>query len=100
MLNLTNQYLQQRIHGMSKKPAVVAKTAPKKRGRPLGSKSKAVSDFPLKTTTQKPIDWKLLCNRLQEALAREMHDNEILEAELARKRTFFERLVCLTTGNV
>jgi hypothetical protein len=85
---------------MSKKPAVVAKTAPKKRGRPLGAKSKTISDFPLKTSTQKPIDWKLLCNRLQAALAEEMRENDILEAELIRKRTFFERLVCLTTGNV
>ena len=87
---------------MSKKPAVVAKTAPKKRGRPLGSKAKpkAVNDFPLKSATQKPIDWKLLCNRLQEALAKEMRQNDILEAELDRKRTFFERLVCLATGSV
>ena len=111
MLNLTNQqHLQQRIHGMNKKPAVVAKTVAKKRGRPAGSTKKPKVEDPFKgqfddwakkaDKKYDTIDWKSLCNRLQEALAKEMHDNDILHAELARKRTFFERLVCLATGSV
>ena len=80
---------------MNKKPAVVAKTAPKKRGRPLGStkKTKVVS-------VKADVDWQKLCSRLQEALAKEMKDNEFLKDELCRKRSFFERLVCLATGTV
>jgi hypothetical protein len=80
------------------KPAVVAKTAPKKRGRPAGSKSKP-----------KPIDvdWEKLAKQLQVALAAEMKDNEDQQdvidnmfAEALRNRTFYERLVCLVTGKV
>jgi hypothetical protein len=76
---------------MSKKPAVVAKTAPKKRGRPAGSKAKP---------KLQPVDWEKLCKRLQEALASEMREADALRDELNRKRNFFERLVCLTTGTV
>jgi hypothetical protein len=95
---------------MSKKPAVVAKTVAKKRGRPVGSKSKPKVEDPFKgqfdawakkaDKKYDTVDWKKLCERLQEALAKEMRENDELRAELERKRSFFERLVCLTTGSV
>lgn len=95
---------------MNKKPAVVAKTAPKKRGRPLGSKKKPKIEDPFKSQFDAwakqadrkydTVDWEKLCKRLQEALAKEMKDNEFLKDELCRKRSFFERLVCLATGTV
>jgi len=80
---------------MNKKPAVAAKTAPRK----STIKAKPAKDFPLKNIS-KPVDWEKLCKRLQEALAKEMKDNEFLKDELSRKRSFFERLVCLATGTV
>ena len=55
--------------GVTKKPAVVAKTAPKKRGRPVGSKNKTVA-------LQKPVDWERLAKQLQEALAAEMRESD------------------------
>jgi hypothetical protein len=76
-----------------KKPAVVAKTA-KKRGRPAGTKLKPSSDFAFM------VDWEKLAKQLQAALASQIKDNDVLEAELSRKRTFWERLVCLATGSV
>lgn len=68
--------------GVTKKPAVVAKTAPKKRGRPVGSKGKP------KTTSlssegwvpPKSINWEKLAKQLQEALSKEMKANESLQA--------------------
>jgi hypothetical protein len=60
-----------------KKPAVVAKTAPKKRGRPVGSKNKALAP-------QKPVDWEKLAKQLQQALA-----TQIREAD-SYKRLFEE----------
>ena len=39
--------------GVTKKPAVVAKTAAKKRGRPVGSKNKT-------SAQQKPVNWERL----------------------------------------
>jgi thiamine kinase-like enzyme len=60
-----------------KKPAVVAKTAPKKRGRPVGSKNKT-------STQQKPVDWEKLAKQLQQALA-----TQIREAD-SYKRLFEE----------
>lgn len=84
----------------AKKPAVVAKTA-KKRGRPVGTKNKSKSDFPVK------VDWEKLAKQLQAALAAEIKDGDDsqdvidqLVTELSRKRTFWERLVCLGTGHV
>lgn len=108
---------------MSKKPNVVAKTARKvklnrsevemaksmgvplekvaelkkpKRGRPAGSKNKATpfNDVPF------PVDWEKLAKQLQAALAAEIKENDCVKEELMRKRTFWERLVCLTTGSV
>jgi hypothetical protein len=55
--------------GVTKKPAVIAKTAPKKRGRPVGSKNKVA---PL----QKPVDWEKLAKQLQKALAAEMRESD------------------------
>jgi hypothetical protein len=52
-----------------KKPAVIAKTAAKKRGRPVGSKNKVA---PLK----KPVDWERLAKQLQEALAAQMRESD------------------------
>jgi thiamine kinase-like enzyme len=60
-----------------KKPAVVAKTAAKKRGRPVGSKNKT-------STQQKPVDWEKLAKQLQQALA-----TQIREAD-SYKRLFEE----------
>jgi hypothetical protein len=95
---------------MNKKPAVVAKTAPKKRGRPVGSTKKPKVEDPFKgqfdTWAKKAdkkydkVNWEQLCKRLQEALAKEMNEADALREELSRKRSFFERLVCLTTGTV
>jgi menaquinone-dependent protoporphyrinogen IX oxidase len=88
---------------MSKKPAVAAKAAPRKRT----VKAKPATDFPLKASVKKPVDWEKLAKRLQAALAKEMRESdektEIIAkfmGELNRKRNFFERLVCLTTGSV
>jgi hypothetical protein len=78
---------------MNKKPAVVAKTA-KKRGRPVGTKNKP------KVEASIQVDWEKLAKQLQAALASQIKDNDALETELARKRTFWERLVCLVTGAV
>jgi hypothetical protein len=53
--------------GVTKKPAVVAKTAAKKRGRPVGSKNKT-------STQQKPVDWEKLAKQLQQALAAQIRE--------------------------
>lgn len=101
---------------MNKKPAVVAKTA-KKRGRPVGSKAKpkTLSDIKVgqKISAEEfnrlnsKVDWEKLAKQLQAALAAEIKDGDdaqgvidTLVAELSRKRTFWERLVCLGTGHV
>lgn len=78
---------------MNKKPAVVAKTA-KKRGRPAGTRNKPKVEAPIW------VDWERLAKQLQAALASSIKDNDVLETELSRKRTFWERLVCLATGRV
>jgi hypothetical protein len=91
-----------------KKPAVVAKTAPKKRGRPAGVKNKPKTKI-IMSLDEKPfaVNWEKLAKQLQVALASEIKDNDQmfednkrLAEELSRKRTFWERLVCLTTGAV
>lgn len=95
----------------AKKPAVVAKTAPKKRGRPVGSKNQKIV-----MTYEKPfkVDWEKLAKQLQVALSSEIKDNDAQQQvidnlddeiiglidEMNRSRTFFERLVCLFTGKV
>lgn len=90
--------------GVTKKPAVVAKTAPKKRGRPVGSKGKkkTLADIKVgeavsfKTLNElnsagwvpQPVDWEKLSRRLQEALA-----SQIREAE-SYKKLFEEMQEC------
>ncbi len=80
----------------------VAKAKLPKRGRPKGSKNKPT---PFNNTPF--TDWEKLAKQLQAALAGEIKDNDQmfednkrLVEELSRKRTFWERLVCLTTGAV
>lgn len=51
--------------GVTKKPAVIAKTASKKRGRPVGSKNKP-----------KLVDWEKLSKQLQGALAAQIKETD------------------------
>ena len=88
----------------AKKPAVAAKTVAKKRGRPAGKKNapkKIVMSY------EAAVDWEALAKNLQQALAGEMKDNEMLEEllqhyndEAMRVRTFWERCVTFVTGRV
>lgn len=50
-----------------KRVKAAAEAAPKKRGRPVGSK------------TKKPVDWEALAKKLQRALAAEIKKNDELE---------------------
>jgi len=96
--------------GVTKKPAVVAKTAPKKRGRPVGSKNKSTAGKKLAALGGKaPIDWEKLAKQLQEALAAEMKENQALEQIVAEFKsvvrvdssfTFWDRLVFLFSGKL
>lgn len=52
-----------------------AKPAPKKRGRPVGSKNKQAV---VKAYEVKPVDWEKLAKKLQRALASEMKENQQL----------------------
>jgi hypothetical protein len=90
--------------GVTKKPAVIAKTAHKKRGRPAGSKNKSKlveMDAQLQKEAAKylasisTVDWETLAKRLQEALAAEMKLNEKYE-----RAGFFKRLAFAFTGNI
>ena len=103
-----------------KNAPVVAKTAPKKRGRPVGSKNKPVFDGQARIKAAKamlssegwvppPTDWEKLAKRLQEALAAEMKENEALKAIVADIKnvvrtdssfTFWDRLVFLFSGKL
>lgn len=92
--------------GITKKPAIIAKTAPKKRGRPAGSKNKTVSS---EGWVPPPTDWEKLAKQLQEALAAEMKENEALQAivedfkkviRLDSSFTFVDRLKFLITGKL
>lgn len=73
----------------------VAKAQLPKRGRPVGSKNKPT---PFNKTPF--VDWEKLAKQLQAALAAEIKENDCVRDELMRKRTFWERLVCLATGHV
>ena len=86
--------------GVTKKPAVVAKTAPKKRGRPVGSISKP---------KDKPVDWEKLAKQLQVALAAEIKENDALlkivedmksVIRIDSSFTFWDRLVFLFSGKL
>ena len=97
--------------GVTKKAAIVAKTAPKKRGRPLGSKGKkktladikvgeAVSFKKLNELNSEgwvpaPVNWEKLCKQLQQALAKEMHLNQRYE-----NAKLVDRLSFLFTGKI
>jgi hypothetical protein len=91
--------------GITKKPAIIAKTQ-KKRGRPAGSKNKTVSS---EGWVPPPTDWEKLAKRLQEALATEMKENEALKEvvedfkkviRLDSSFTFVDRLKFLITGKL
>jgi hypothetical protein len=86
--------------GVTQKTTVVAKTATKKRGRPVGSTNK---------TAAKPIDWEKLAKQLQEALSTEMKANEALQALfddvqskviIVEQVSFGRRLKFLFTGTL
>ena len=91
--------------GVTKKPAVVAKTAAKKRGRPVGSKNKskpagkklAALGGSLSSAGWVPpsVDWEKLSKQLQQALAKEMHLNQRYE-----NARFMDRLSFLFTGKI
>jgi len=81
--------------GVTKKPAVIAKTATKKRGRPAGSKNKVKADT------------RPLVDKLQEALAIEMKTVEGMEKlfeefkSVSRKvsdLSFWQRVKLVFTG--
>ena len=87
--------------GVTKKPAVISKTAAKKRGRPVGSKNKT-------SDQQKPVDWEKLAKRLQEALAAEMRESDSykkLFEELEKNSrsvsvlSFWQRVKLVFTGS-
>jgi len=96
--------------GVTKKPAVIAKTAPKKRGRPACSKNKTSKTISSTGwVPPRPVDWDKLAKQLQEALAAQMKENEALEAIVADFKavvrvdssfTFWDRLVFLFSGKL
>ena len=86
--------------GVTQKATVVAKTAPKKRGRPVGSTSKP---------KDKPVDWEKLAKQLQVALAAEIKENDTLLKTVEEIKsvirtdssfTFWDRLVFLFSGKL
>jgi hypothetical protein len=88
--------------GVTKKPAVLAKTAPKKRGRPVGSKNKVAFPAP-----KDPVDWETLAKKLQKALALEMKTVEGMEklfeefksvSKKVSELTFWQRVKLVFTG--
>lgn len=101
-----------------KKPAVVVKTAPKKRGRPVGSKNKLKFDGQARVKAaaalaalggKDKVDWETLAKRLQGALAIEMKTTESLEnlfeefkakVVIAERMSFLGRLKFLFTGKL
>lgn len=97
--------------GVTKKPAVVAKTAAKKLGRPVGSKNSSTAAKALAKLGGKApqIDWEKLAKQLQEALSTEMKANESLHALfddmsskviIAEHVSFGKRLKFLFTGTL
>ena len=56
------------------KAAAEAKDAPKKLGRPVGSKNKPKTD--------KAVDWEALAKKLQRALAKQIQETEELEWQI------------------
>ena len=92
--------------GVTKKATVVAKTATKKRGRPVGSKNKP-TDIPF-PVPEKPVDWEALAKKLQKALAVEMKTVEGMEklfeefksvSKKVNEPTFWQRVKLVFTGS-
>jgi hypothetical protein len=86
--------------GVTKKATVVAKTATKKRGRPVGSKNKV--SFPASKEDQSK-----LIDQLQEALAIEMKTVQGMEklfeefksvSKKVNELTFWQRIKLVITG--
>lgn len=93
--------------GITKKPAVVAKTAPKKRGRPVGSKGKKNISLSSEGWVPKPVDWENMSRLLQEALAAEMRECETYKklfedfqdkACLVKSLSLWQRIKLVITG--
>jgi len=102
--------------GITKKPAVKAA----KRGRPVGSKNKSkVADGQARIKAVKKdleawpfpakVDWQKLSERLQEALASQIKENEALEkivadfnivARIDTSLSFWERFKYLLMGKL
>jgi len=89
--------------GVTKKATVVAKTATKKRGRPVGSKNKIPFPAP-----DQPVDWEKLAKRLQEALAAQIKEadsyKKLFEDMKANSKsvsllTFWQRIKLVFTGS-
>jgi thiamine kinase-like enzyme len=102
--------------GVTKKPAVIAKTAAKKRGRPVGSKNKPKIIKMLevqvkegrKQANKYPVDWERLAKQLQEALAAQMRESDSykkLFEELEKNSrsvsvlSFWQRVKLVFTGS-
>lgn len=104
--------------GVTKKPAVIAKTAAKKRGRPAGSKNKPKDKTALiyagderlpKFKGEKPVDWEKLCKQLQGALAAQIKETdqykrlfEQFEATSTRVNSLslWQRITLVFTGKI
>ena len=94
--------------GVTKKPAVVAKTAPKKRGRPVGSKGKKKTvSLSSEGWVPPAVDWEKLAKQLQAALASEMRECETYKnlfeemqeyAKPVRLLSFWQRVKLVFTG--
>ena len=66
------------------KETAVAKPAPKKAGRPLGSKNKPKVD--------KPVDWEGLAKKLQKALMKEMKLTDELKWQVNFYENYFNEM--------
>ena len=106
--------------GVTKKTTVVAKTATKKRGRPVGSRNTktlekmkvgdSLSFDELNRLNSAPVavDWEMLAKRLQKALAVEMKTVEGMEklfeefksvSKKVNELTFWQRVKLVFTGS-
>ena len=73
-----------------KAAAAEAKPAPKKRGRPVGSKTK---DPLIKAyESSKSVDWEALAKKLQRALAAEIKHGDAMEYEVSVLREHIHNL--------
>jgi hypothetical protein len=96
--------------GVTKKATVVAKTATKKRGRPVGSKNKTTKTMSSTGwVPPQPVDWEKLAKRLQEALATEMKLSESYKGLLeeftessakVKDLSLWQRITLVFTGKI